>query len=91
MQDIDGATSALAMVRPEFVSLERGPGSEESFPGTLTLLRFLGDQLEARLTTRSGHDLTAVLGGQAAHDLESGETVAISLPPERIRLFPEPG
>ncbi len=89
-----GATIAPAgpahlFVRPEFVTLEPDDHGDEDdgLRGTVTLVRFMGELLEAHVQTPGGQEVIATYQGVNAPALSRGQPVRIHLPPEHSHLL----
>lgn len=78
---VDPSTPVHLFVRPEFVTLkaEEG-GAQGGIRATVTLVRFMGELLEAHVQTAAGAELIATYQGVNAPALERGQAVRVHLP-----------
>jgi spermidine/putrescine transport system ATP-binding protein len=93
----EGETSARgeirAMVRPERVRVEpHGQEGENRLPGMLEHVVFLGSFRELHLRILGGSLVKAIAPNNGEPlSFEQGDPVTLHLPPEAIRVLPEPG
>jgi iron(III) transport system ATP-binding protein len=86
--------SCAVSIRPEFIAVtpaaapraKTGVLQPNVIAGQLRALLFLGDRYEASVTSKTAGDLTVIL--PATGNWAEGQEVAISLPPERLQLWP---
>lgn len=75
-------------IRPEFVLLQPQTQPDgQTLTATVTLVRFVGEQLEMRLETRGGHKLVATYQGADAPAVETGQSVQVRLAASHASLL----
>jgi len=75
-------------IRPEFVLLDaQAQDDGAALTATVTLVRFVGEQLETRLETRGGNRLVATYQGAEAPAVETGQSVRVRLAARHASLL----
>jgi len=77
--------SAIAAIRPEHVVLlAEGRGGDNTIPGRVETVEFVGNSIEVSVRSK----LTGEIIARTEDLWREGETVALSLPRERLLVFP---
>jgi ABC-type Fe3+/spermidine/putrescine transport system ATPase subunit len=86
----DGS-SAIAVVRPEAIRIDRrsGAAAANSFEGSLVDLVTVGPSLRLKAVTRSGQSFESVAPRLGASDLKPGDEVSIQFDPASVRVYPD--
>jgi len=77
-------------VRPGAISITPDAPADRSFQASVAVVEPLGEMTDVRLTTASGATMTARIASVAGANPKVGESVRLSIDPDRVHLF-EPG